>query len=214
VQHAEAQALGPGAGGSFWSDPWRRAAAGEPVTTGEAARRGGASYLDSLGRFLAVAGWNDAATVARRLRDDALVGVPGWRLRPPAHRFARRVTRSRTLAWLTGGLGVLVPDDAAAAGVGGPALRAAGDVTARYRRWCAELADDIAAVDDGSPLGAAGPEPPRGPLGDTRPPSAGLLAALPGLLDGAEFAAARLIIASLDPDLDELPAPAHSGHDH
>ena len=61
VQHAEAQALGPGAGGSFWTEPWRRAAAGEPVTTGEAARRRAAADLDSLGRFLAVAGWDDAA---------------------------------------------------------------------------------------------------------------------------------------------------------
>jgi hypothetical protein len=201
VQHAEAQALGPGGGGSFWTEPWRRAAAGEPVTTGEAARRG-------------AAGSDDAATVARRLRDEALAGAPGSRLRPPLHRFARRVARSRTLAWLTRGLGVLLPDDAAAAGVRGPALRAAGDVTARYRRWCAELAEAVGALEDGSPLGATGPEPPRGPLNDTQSPSAGLLAALPSLLDGAELAAARLIIASLDPDLDELAVPAHSGHDH
>ena len=213
VQHAEAQALGPGAGGSFWSEPWRRAAAGEPVTAGEAARRSVASHLDSLGRFLAVAGWDDAATVARRLRDDALAGAPGSGLRPAVHRFDRRVARSRTLAWLTRGLGVLMPDDATAAGVGGPALRAAGDVTARYCRWCAELAA-AAALDDGSPLGAAGPQPPRGPLDDIRTPSAGLLAALPGLLDGAELAAARLIIASLDPDLDEFPARAQASHDH
>ena len=211
VQHAEVQALGPGGGASFWTEPWRRAADGEPVTTGEAARRRAASYLDSLGRFLGVAGWDDAATVARRLRDDALAGAPGSRLRPAAHHFARRVGRSRTLAWLTDGLGVLMPDDAAAAGVGGPALRAAGDVTARYRRWCAELAETFSALDDGSPLGAAGPEPPRGLLDDTQSPSAGLLAALPGLVDGAELAAARLIIASLDPDLDELPAPARAG---
>jgi hypothetical protein len=214
VQHAEAQILGPGGGGSFWDEPWRRAAAGEPVTTGEAVRRCAASYLDSLGRFLGVAGWDDAATVARRLRDDALAGVPGSRLRPAARRAVRRVARSRTLAWLTRGLGVLLPDDAAAAGVRGPALRAAGDVTARYRRWCAELAEAVGALEDGSPLGAAGPEPARGPLGDTHSPSAGLLAALPSLLDGAELAAARLIIASLDPDLDELAVPANSGHDH
>jgi hypothetical protein len=214
IQHAEPEALGPGTAGSFWSEPWRCAVAGEPVTTGEAARRGAASYLDSLGRFLGIAGWDDAAAVARRLRDDALAGAAGSRLRPAVHRFARRVARSRTLAWLTCGLGVLMPDDAAAAGVGGPALRAAGDVTARYRRWCAELAEAAAALDDGSPLGAAGPEPPRGPLDDTRTPSAGLLAALPRMLDGAELAAARLIIASLDPDLDECPVRAPASHDH
>jgi hypothetical protein len=210
VQHAEAQALGLGGGGSFWTEPWRRAAAGELVTTGEAARRRAAADLDSLGRFLAVAGWDDAATVARRLRDDALAGVPGSRLQPALHRFARRVARSRTLAWLTRGLGVLLPDDAAAAGAAGPAARVAGDVTARYRRWCAELADAAAALDDGSPLGAAGTKP----LDDTPVPTATLLAALPRLLEGAELAAARLIIASLDPDLDDLPALAAASHGH
>ena len=210
VQHAEVQVLGPGGGGSFWTEPHRRAAAGEPVTTGEAARRRAASDLDSLGRFLAVAGWDDAAALARRLRDDALAGVPGSRLQPGVHRFARRVARSRILAWLTCGLGVLPPGDAAAAGAAGPAARVAGDVTARYRRWCAELADAAAALDDGSPLGTAS----REPQDDTPVPAAALLAALPRLLDGAELAAARLIIASLDPDLDDLPALAAAGHDH
>ncbi len=210
VQHAEAQALGPGGGGSFWTEPWRRAAAGEPVTTGEAARRRTAADLDSLSRFLGVAGWDDAATVARRLRDDALAGVPGSRLRPALHRLARRIARSRTLAWLTRGLGVLLPDDAEAAGVIGPAASVAGDVTARYRRWCAELAGAAGALDDGSPLGSAGTEP----LDDLRVPAAAVLAALPRLLDGTELAAARLIIASLDPDLDDLPALAAVSHDH
>jgi hypothetical protein len=214
IQRAEVQILGPGAGGSFWREPWRRAAAGEPVTTGEAARRLAAADLDSLGRFLAVAGWDDVATVARRLRDDALASAPGQRLRPAVHRLARQVARSRTLAWLTRGLGVLMPDDAAAAVTPPPGLRAAGDVTARYRRWCAELAGTAAAFDDASPLSMAGPEPPRGPLDNTGTPSAGLLAALPGLLDGAEFAAARLIIASLDPDLDEFPAREQASRDH
>ena len=210
VQHAEAQALGPGGGRSFWTEPWRRAAAGESVTAGEAARRRAAADLDSLGRFLAVAGWDDAAAAARRLRDDTLAGVPGSRLQPALRRFARRVARSRTLAWLTRGLGVLPPDDAAAAGAAGPAARVAGDVTARYRRWCAELADAAAALDDGSPLGPARTEP----LDDTPVSAATLLATLPRLLNGAELAAARLIIASLDPDLDDLPALAASSHGH
>jgi len=210
VQHAEAQALGPGGGGSFWTEPWRRAAAGEPVTTGEAARRRAAANLDSLSRFLGVAGWDDAATVARRLRDDALAGVPGSRLQPALHRLARRIARARTLAWLTRGLGVLVPGDAEAAGVIGPAAGVAGDVTARYRRWCAELAVAAGTLDDGSPLGPAGTEP----LDDLRVPAAAVLAALPRLLDGTELAAARLIIASLDPDLDDLPALAAVSHDH
>ena len=213
VQEAKPEALGAG-GGSFWDQPWRRAAAGEVVATGEAARHRAAAHLDSLGRFLAIAGWDAAATTARRLRDGLLAGAPSGPVRRDARRFTSKVARSRTLAWLTGGLGGLSAGDAAAAGVRGPALRAAGDVTARYRRWCAELDDAVAALDDGSPLDPAAMEPPRGPLDDAGAASAGLLAVLPGLLAGTELAGARLIVASLDPDLDELPARVRAGHGH
>ncbi|WP_236246057.1 hypothetical protein [Streptomyces sp. CC210A] len=68
---------GPGA--SFWTEPWRRAAAGEPVTAGEGARRRAAGRLDRLARLLAVAGWPAAAVAARRLRDDLLDGAAGPR---------------------------------------------------------------------------------------------------------------------------------------
>lgn len=210
VQQAEPEVLGAG-GGSFWDEPWRRAAAGERVATGDAARRRAAAHLDSLGRFLSLAGWGAAAAAARRLRDDLLAGVPPGRLRPDACRFGRRVGRSRTLAWLTAGLGELSAGDAAAAGAGG---QAAGDVTARYRRWCADLDVAVSALEDASPLRPASLEPPRGPAGDDgSSPSAGMLALLPGLLAGAELAAARLIVASLDPDLDELPARTAASHD-
>jgi hypothetical protein len=209
VQNAEPEVLGEGSG-SFWDEPWRRAAAGERVATAEAARHRAAAHLDSLGRFLSVAGWGAAATAARRLRDDILAGVPPGRLRPDARRFARRVGRSRTLAWLTSGLGVLTAADAAAAGAHG---RAVGDVTARYRRWCDGLDVAVSALGDTSRLHPASLEPPRGPAGDAGPASAGLLAVLPGLLAGAELAAARLIVASLDPDLDEIPARAEARRD-
>jgi hypothetical protein len=213
VQEAEPEVLG-GGGGSFWDEPWRRAAAGHLVVTGAAAQRRAAAHLDSLGRFLAVAGWDAAATAARRLRDGILAGAPSGRLRQDVRRFTRKVGRSRTLAWLTGGLGVLSAGDAAAAGVRGPGLRAAGDVTARYRRWCAELDDAVAALDDGSPFDPTAMEPPRGPAEESWAASAGLLAVLPRLLAGTELAGARLIVASLDPDLDELPARAEAAHGH
>jgi hypothetical protein len=72
VQYAEAGAVGLAVGAaSFWTEPWQRAAAGEPVTVDVAARRRAAAHLDSLGRFLAIAGWDDAATTACALRDDA-----------------------------------------------------------------------------------------------------------------------------------------------
>jgi len=210
IQEAEPEVLG-GGGGSFWDEPWRRAAAGQHVRTAEASRRAAASYLDSLGRFLAVAGWDAAAMTARRLRDEVLTGAPSGRLRRDVGRFARRVAASRVLAWLTGSLGVLTAAEAAAAGVAGPALRAGGDVTARYRQWCADLAGAAGSFDDASPLRPAGLAPPRGPAGDGGAPSAGLVAVLPRLLTGTELAAARLIIASLDPDLDQLPALMEAG---
>jgi hypothetical protein len=112
-------------------------------------------------------------------------------------------------------MGVLQPSEAAAAGVRGPALRAGGDVTARYRCWCRELVEAAALLDEASPVDPGVLEPPRGRLDGAVVPSAGLVAVLPGLLAGAEFAAARLIIASLDPDLDELAtagAAAEVGH--
>lgn len=102
VQHAEVDAVGlAGDGGSFWAEPWRRAAAGGPVTVGAAARRHAAARLDSLGRFLAVVGWDDAAANARALRDDTLRGTssPG----PAVRGLARRVAKSRLLAWSTRG---------------------------------------------------------------------------------------------------------------
>jgi hypothetical protein len=217
IQEAAAVALA-GGDGSFWDEPWRRAAAGQRVTTAEASRRRAAAHLDSLARLLGVAGWEAAAAAARRLRDDVLAGTPGGGVRRDARRFTRRVGRSRVLAWLTSGLGVLDAADAAAAGVTGPAA-AGGDVTARYRRWCAELDHAVAVLDDTSPLRPAEFGPPRGwaaaggpPGTDERP--TGLVAVLPRLLAGTEFAGARLVIASLDPDLDQLPARAGAGHGH
>ena len=216
VQHAEVIAPRPAAdAGSFWTEPWRRDAAGEPITVGEAGRRRVAAQLDSLGRFLAVAGWDEPAMTAQRLRDDTLANAPTSRLVPDVHRLTRRVARSRTLQWLTRGVGVLTPDVSVTIGdAASPAVRATGDVTVRYRRWCTDLVDVAALLDDDSPLGASNLEPPRGRLEGAEAPSARLLALLPRLLNGAELAAARLIIASLDPDLDELTVltPVRPGH--
>lgn len=194
IQQARAETVGAASGpGSFWSGPWRDAVSGDKSRMFAAAR------LDSLARLLDVAGWPDTAIRARALRDQALDGQPAGALRPAVRRLTRRVARSRVLAWSTRGLGSLPAAGDVTAG--NPVL--AGDVTARYRRWCAEAADAIARTEDPLP-------PPRGGPGE----SAALLEVLPRLLEGAEFAAARLIVASLDPDLDELVKPAGAGHGH
>ncbi|GAA1720694.1 hypothetical protein [Nonomuraea bangladeshensis] len=199
---------------SFWTQPWARAAAGERVQAGEAARRRAAAHLDSLGRFLAVAGWPAAATSARRLRDDLLDGASRETVSPRAARLARRVGNSRTLYWLTRGLGPLSVREAAAAGVAGPAARADGDVPARYRLWLTAVLEDVDRLEERAPLDPARHEPPRGPLSAPRGPSAALASLLPRLLEGAELAAARLIVASLDPDPDEAAAcPVGTAHE-
>lgn len=198
----------------FWSQPWRAAAAGESVTQGAAARRRAGAHLDSLARLLGVAGWPDAAMAARRLRDAALGSTPAGVLVAETKAFATRVSRSRTLRWLTDGIGVLTADDAHAAGVTGPALRAAGDVTARWQQWLHEAATACRRVEDEAALASEEMDGPRGRIDGEQPPSAALLSALPTLLSGSELAGARLIVASLDPDLDELAArPATAAHD-
>jgi hypothetical protein len=115
-------------------------------------------------------------------------------------RLAGRVRRSRTLRWLTAGVGILDPEHADRFGVGGPARRHLGDVHDRMLGW---LADAEAAL-----AGDRAPEGPRGPLGPGPGPSRALLEALPSLLVGAELASARLLVASLDPDPDELVGAA------
>ncbi|MFE9367262.1 hypothetical protein ACFYNN_31730 [Streptomyces sp. NPDC006978] len=195
---------------SFWVQPWLRSAAGEAVGSGEAARRRAAARLDSLGRLLVVAGWPAEAMKARRLRDDLLDGAPAAALASRLEPLGRRVGRSRTLLWLTRGLGVLTAQDAQAAGVSGPAARADGDVAARYRQWLTDIRLDVARLDDPSALDPA-EESPRGRWDARQPPSAALVGLLPQLLDGTELAAARLIVASLDPDLDELAAHSREG---
>ncbi|AQS66699.1 hypothetical protein [Streptomyces pactum] len=190
----------------FWAEPWLRAEAGEAVTVGEAARRRSAAHLDSLGRLLAVAGLPAEAVAARRLRDDLLAGAATAAYAPGLARFAHRVGRSRTLAWLTRGIGGLDTEEAREAGVSGPAARAGGDVTDRYRQWLTDLLGDVGRLDEPALLEPDVQESPRGHWRTGHPPSAALVALLPRLLTGTELAAARLVVAGLDPDLDELAA--------
>ena len=198
----------------FWNEPWRRAASGEPVTAGEAARRRAASHLDSLARLLAVAGWADAALRARRCRDDVLGGARADEITLRVRRLGRWLRRSRTLRWLTGGLGILPTAAAESAGVTGPALtacRAGGDVRARWQAWLDEVERSLPESDDTTPL-AAVDAGPRGRL-DAGGGSAALLEMLAQLVEGAELAGARLIVASLDPDVAELDHAAAGAAD-
>ncbi|REE99872.1 hypothetical protein [Thermomonospora umbrina] len=187
-------------GGSFWDEPWRRSAAGETVSRGAAERRRAAAHLDGLARFLSLAGWEAAAGPARRLRDGLLAEAPAGEVGPRIRRLCRRVGRSRVLSWMTRGLGVIDEEPVARYGLVGPAARHPGDVAARIHGWLEEIEAAVARLDDEEALDDL--EGPRGPV-DQRP-SAGLVEVLPAVVTGAELAGARLIVASLDPDLDQL----------
>ncbi|MEC3974407.1 hypothetical protein [Amycolatopsis sp. H20-H5] len=188
----------PAAGMPFWSAPWLAARAGERVSVAEAERRRAASHLDSLHRLLLVLGAEGDSVQCAVLRDllltDAeIVDVTGRFLA-----LSRRLRKSRTIRRMTDGLGPLSASAARRAGVGGPAQRGDGDVTARMSRWLLETGEALLAVRNGGEalLDADTSEGPRGPASA----EAALLTVLPGLIAGTELAAARVIVASLDPD--------------
>jgi hypothetical protein len=192
----------------FWDEPWLRAVAGERVTHGDAARRLCGAHLDSLGRFFAVAGWADMAARARRVRDCALAGADATELSALVRPLIHRAERSRALRWMTAGLGPLSAEHARHLGVTGPALVADGDAHSRMLVWLDAVGRSAAACDDTDVMDAAEAVGPRGRIDGPAPASQPLLNALPGLLEGTEFACARIVVASLDPDLDELaPVP-------
>lgn len=203
---------GPPDGTSFWNEPWSRAARGEPVERGGAARRRCAAHLDSLGRLLSLAGRPDTAARLRRLRDDVLAGAPSGHCGAPLRALTERVERSRTLRWSLAGLGALSAERARHRGVTGPALEADGDVHDRLLSWSREARRAVRDFDDARPLPTGRLIGPRGTVEGTVPPSQALLDVLPELLTGAELGCARLIVASLDPDLDEpVAVPAREG---
>ncbi|NYH77803.1 hypothetical protein FHR84_001117 [Actinopolyspora biskrensis] len=76
------------------------------------------------------------------------------------------------------------------------ASRSGGDVAARWREWLVEIESRLPGVDGTSEL--SGQECPPGAA---RARSAPVLNVLPRLLEGVELSGARLIVASLDPQV-------------
>ncbi|MEU6251239.1 hypothetical protein [Streptomyces sp. NPDC047043] len=198
----------------FWDEPFLLAGAGRRIRQGDAARRLCAAHLDSLGRFFAVAGWGDMTSRTRHARDRALAGATAAELSAAVRPVIRRAERSRTLRWLTSGLGLLPADHARHRGVTGPALAADGDAHGRMLVWLDAVGRSAAAVDRSETLEQGEAVGPRGSVPGAVTPSRALLDVLPGLIEGAEFACARIIVASLDPDLDEFEYAPVAGMAH
>ncbi|MBB2892070.1 hypothetical protein [Flexivirga oryzae] len=206
VQGAEVRVLaGAGDAMRFWAD-------GTGVAAG---RRRAAAHLDSVGRLLEVAGWSGAADRARGQRDVLLTetGEPVGEAREELRRLRRRVERSWGLRRSLAGLGRLGHGDVSRLGLSGPAARAAergGDVWARLQTWLVEA--DLAL--------SSGPvAPAEGPRGRPGRGSDALVAAAAHLMPGLDLGDARLVVASLDPDPDDLHSTGvagdrdpHSGH--
>jgi hypothetical protein len=157
-----------------------------------------ARELDGLARFLGVAGWPSPAGRARRLRDAVLAGAPGDQIAAEAAGLLRRVRRSRTLRWLIRDIPVGATDVAALLAARLAALEAG--LLADPRPGVAELTH-------------AAPEPQHGGHTPVEPEYGHhAVAELAGLLVGAELAAARLIVAAVDPDTDRVVAGKAAPH--
>jgi len=108
---------------------------------------------------------------------------------------------------MTRGIGHLHDAGIAAADVQGPALRAGGDVADRLRQWLAETGSALEEATRPGPLTSL--DGPRGPVDADGGASRALVDALTPLVCGLDVSSARLVVASLDPDLDDLTRVAH-----
>lgn len=142
---------------------------------------GAARALDSLFRLFAVAGADRFATTAQRLRDDVLAEADPSGVSSSLLRLQAQVSRARLLRSMLSRIDL---SGDPATGLSGEAT----DVWSSCTRWL------TIAVDAGKAR----------PAQLAQPAVAELLEALPSLVKGRELAEVRLVVAALDPDLDEL----------
>ncbi len=187
AQSAELEVMGENGGGSFWMH------AADDATV--AARFGAAAAADSLQRLLAVAGWQSAALTGRWLRDELLSSDPDAPSHPRFVRWIHRVRRSRALRWSTNGLGIVDATE--------PHEELRGDATARWIRWTNEILS-VAAPPPGGSI-ALGSSATTGRAARAR----AAISLLPSLVTGQDLSSVRLIVASLDPDIEALRSQAH-----
>lgn len=147
-------------------------------------RRITARRCDNAASLLRLAGWDDAAARARRIRDALLFTDDHDGPSGDLHQLRRMVGRSWWLRWSLRRVGPLDAHDLASRGLP-PTM--AGDVRDRLLAMLDRAADTIAG------------RPPTGP------PAGVPVDTIPDLVRGWDIATARLIVASLDLD----PLPTH-----
>lgn len=165
---------------SFWREPWDRAARGQPADAGEAHLIRAAAEFDSAARLLRLAGHERGAALAARRRD-VLLTEPGTD--PSLAGVSRTIRRDVVLRAMLRGV----------------APTADGDAWQRLLRWLDDAENDLT-----SSRRRAGEalDPGIAPHAGDRE----ALLALPHLVTGQDLAAARLTVASLDPDVNAVLA--------
>ena len=170
-----------------------------PVAAGGQAHPDGRTRLalecDGVARLLTVAGARAAAAGFRRVRDDLLDGAPVADCGTAVESLLGRVRRSRLLRWSIRGIGGL---DAARVAEHGLPDALGGDVHDRLLARIAGLRDRLAR---------GGPAPG---LADGSADAQAVLDLLPSLVIGLDLGAARLVVASLDPDVAAIGSGART----
>ena len=146
---------------------------------------GPARTLDNIVSLLGMAGWDDAAAEARRIRDAMLGGGDRAATAVRLHRLHRKVERSWVLRWSLRGIRPLSHEDLERHDL---PVHLGGDTYARLLGMLDRACNDN--VNDNGQPAAAFP-----------------VDMLPYLVTGLDLATARLVVASLD--IHEL----QSGHD-
>ncbi|AWK76835.1 hypothetical protein CBI38_36140 (plasmid) [Rhodococcus oxybenzonivorans] len=199
IQKADVSALAPDRpDDAFWLQPWVKALAGDPISISYATRRLIAYRLDSCATLLSVVGWDYASITASRLRDNILSGPLASGDISRLRRWTNRVMHSRVLRWSLSGLGAIRADPTTP-------TRLAGDALDRLRTMLTEILDALPHLDDAAPLIS------YGFAAEQRSDVEWILDSLPNLLLGTELAETRLIVASLDPDVEALAIGRHHG---
>lgn len=158
---------------------------GAPESTPESSFGTASDRLDRAAQLLTLAGWDDSAAAAARIRDDVVSAGDPASLVPSLDRLIRRVRRSRTLRWSLRGLGVIDAGFRRRHGLDG---HVSGDVCERLIRF---LTDARSALN-----------------GESAQRSPTPVALLPELVVGLELSALRLVVASVDLDPSHRPQVA------
>jgi len=220
-------------GKSWYNEPWDQVLNGEEITVLEVERHRIISHLDSLHRLLMVIGNESAVLKIAQIKHAAMQKTMDVDAVSQLLQNLKNILKGSQLEKLTKGIGRLTIEEAKKFGLTGPALRACGatedlrsgseaygsfeplvalgegDARSRWHQWIGEIEISLQLINKSikTPLETNNGklEGPRGILGDeNKKPSIALIKAICSLIKGQELAVARILVASFDPDINEL----------